>query len=184
MSAFPVNATSIFEALPKAEKRKWELERRVIREGIRRAEGLSRRERDGLMYCANLWFYHRNGEGFIRPGAKLLASKLECCERTAKSVFKKLREAGYLIPLEYLKGGHNATRYAVDLALIIDMHCPFSEHYPDQWDDIKRRSVAHVNRAKFAANRAKVARGIEKAPLVERPRESFDDASDWSEVPF
>ena len=184
MSAL-ASAVSIFEALPNAEKRKWEEERRVIRNGIKRAKSIPRREREALMLLSNLWFYHRNGDGFIRPGAALLAEKLECSVRTAKSVLKYHREAGYLVALDYEKGGRNATRYAVDLGLIIDNLCPKAKHGEPQNGEIKGRSEAHINRAKSIANRAKSARGIYRLEQQEQPiAETFGHPSDWVEVPF
>lgn len=177
-------AVSIFEALPTPEKRKWEAERRIVRAGIRKAKAMPRRDRECLMYLTNLWFYHRNDTGYIHPGSGLVASKLECSVRTAKTVMKRLREAGYLVPLEYAKGGRRATWYAVDVGKILDDWCPRPKNFPLDWDEAKARSFDQINRAKLAANRAKVAHGIhskgEDKPLPER----FDDPSDWSEVPF
>ena len=142
------SAVSIFDALPEAEKRKWEAERRIVRDGIRKAKAMPKRDRECLMYLCNLWFYHRNGDGFIHPGAKLLAARLECSERTVKST---------------------------DL-------CPRPRGFSLDWDEAMVRSVAQINRAKTAANRAKAARGIQGKDQ-DLP-ETFGDASDWSEVPF
>lgn len=179
------SAVSIFEALPSEAKRKWEAERGIIRNGITRAKHMPRRDREAMMLLTNLWFYHRNSEGYIRPGAALLADKLECSVRTAKTVLKSLRDAGYLIPLDYEKGGRNATRYAVNLALIVEKLCRVTRNTKAQHEEIKARNEAHINRAKSIINRAKVARGILKEVLQEDPLpEAFDDPSDWVEVPF
>lgn len=178
------NAVSIFDALPDAEKRKWEVERRIIRAGIKRAKHLPRRDREGLMYLVNLWFYHRNGDGFIHPGSTLLAEKLECSVRTAKDVLKRLREAGYLVCLAYGKGGRNATWYAVNLAKVLDDLCVMQRFQEQDWNDIKCRSHAQLNRAKMAANRAKIAHGNNKYAPEDPLPEVFGDPSDWVEVPF
>lgn len=179
------SAVSIFEALPDAAKRKWEAERGIIRNGITKAKHMPRREREAMMFLTNLWFYHRNSEGYIRPGAALLADKLECSVRTAKTVLKSLRDAGYLIPLDYEKGGRNATRYAVNLALIVENLCRQTRNNKAQHDEIKARNEAHINRAKSITNRAKIARGIKGKALTEFPLpEVFGDPSDWVEVPF
>lgn len=178
-------AVSIFEALPDDEKRKWEVERRIVRDGINKAKGLPRRHREALMYLTNLWFYHRNGDGFIHPGMTKLAEKLECSVRTAKTVAKDLRDAGYLVPLAYENGGRQATRYAVDLGLIVARLCNVSRFQRDTADEISRRSAAQINRAKSAANRAKIAHGISKGAHPKEPvREVYSDASDWVEAPF
>lgn len=179
-----MSAVSIFDALPEVEKRKWEAERRIIRNGIQKARSIPLRERTALMFFTNLWFYHRNVDGFIRPGAKRLAQKLECSERTARSVLKYHREAGYLIELKYGKGGRNATRYAVNLALILDNLCTEPGYAPSLHDDIRRQNIAHINRAKSRLNPAKSADGIYKAHPLKSVSESFDDPSDWTEVPF
>lgn len=177
-------AVSIFEALPSDEKRKWEEERRIVRSGIRRAKVLPRRDRECLMYVTNLWFYHRNGDGFIHPGAKLIASKLECSVRTAKTVLKRLRDGGYLVPLEYAKGGRRATWYAVDIGKILDDFCPVPRGYSADWHEAKARSVSQINRARLATNRAKVAHGIHREGTDNPLPETFNDPSDWVEVPF
>ena len=182
MSAFAKNAVSIFEALPDVEKRKWEAERRIVRDGIRKTRSMPRRDRECLMYLCNLWFFHRNGDGFIHPGADLIAEKLECSTRTAKGVLKRLRDAGYLVVLAYPKGGRRATWYAVDIGKIVTDICPRPRHFALDWEETIARSIAHINRAKSAANRAKVAHGIQgnEQPLPE----TFNDPSDWQEVPF
>lgn len=180
------SAVSIFEALPDDAKRKWEAERGIIRNGIAKAKHMPRRDREAMMLLTNHWFYHRNSEGYIRPGAALLADKLECSIRTIKTVLKNLRDAGYLIPLDYEKGGRNATRYAVNLALIVENLCRQTRNNKAQHDEIKARNEAHINRAKSIVNRAKVARGIKgKSQTSEEPLpEAFGDPSDWVEVPF
>lgn len=177
-------AVSIFEALPEQEKRKWEAERRIVRDGIRKAKHLPRRDRECLMYLTNLWFYHRNDEGFIHPGATKVAGKLECSVRTVKATFKRLRDAGYLVPLEYSKGGRRATWYAVDIGKILDDLCHRPRGFSLDWDEAKGRSSAQINRAKLAANRAKVAHGIHREGKEKPLPEVFDDPSDWQEVPF
>lgn len=176
------SAISIFEALPDAEKRKWEAERRIVRDGIRKAKSMPKRDRECLMYLCNLWFYHRNGDGFIHPGAKLLAARLECSERTVKSITKRIREAGYLVTLAYPKGGRRATWYAVDIGRVLADLCPRPRGFSLDWDEAMVRSVAQINRAKTAANRAKAAHGIQ-GKEQDLP-DAFGDASDWSEVPF
>jgi hypothetical protein len=182
MSAQASNAVSIFYALPDEEKRKWEEERRIVRDGIRRAKSLPRRDRECLMYLCNLWFYHRNGDGFIHPGATLIAEKMECGLRTAKSILGRLRKGGYLVTLAYPKGGRRATWYAVNVGKIVTDFCPKPRLHSLDWDEAVARSVAHINRAKAAANRAKSAHGIQgiEPPLPE----VFGDPSDWVEVPF
>lgn len=175
-------AISIFDALPPTEKRKWEAERRIVRDGIRKARAMPRRDRECLMFLCNLWFYHRNGDGFIHPGSDLVADKMECSVRTAKGIMKRHREAGYLVPLAYEKGGRRATWYAVDIGRVLTDLCPRPRGFSLDWDDAMARSAAQINRAKTAANRAKFAHGIQGKgqPLPE----AFGDASDWSEVPF
>ena len=179
-----MTAGSIFEALPDAEKRKWEAERRIVRSGIKSAKFLARRDRECLMYVTNLWFYHRNASGFIHPGAALVADKLECSERTVKSMFKRLRGLGYLVSLAYEKGGRRATWYAVDIAKILDDMCPRPRGYAADWDDAKSRSAGQINRAIQAANRAKIAHGIHRTVKEKPLPEVFGDPSDWQEVPF
>lgn len=179
-----MNAVSIFEALPQEEKRKWELERRLVRDGIKKAKVLPRRDRECLMYLTNLWFYHRNGEGFIRPGNKKIAGKLECSVRTSITTTNRLQEMGYLIPVAYPKGGRRPTWYAVDIGKIIDDYCPRPRGFALHWDEAKARSTAYINRAKFAANRAKIAHGIHREGKEEPLPETFNDPSDWVEVPF
>lgn len=179
------SAVSIFEALPDAEKRKWEIERRIIRGGIHKAKSMPRRKREALMYFTNLWFHHRNGDGFIHPGAKKVAEKMECSVRTINGVMGELRDEGFLIPLAYAKGGRNATRYAVDLAAILDKLCPKQRFMEAEFEEIRQRSRAHINRAKSIFNRAETAHGNSKAQPSEKPiREVFGDPSDWMEVPF
>ena len=177
-------ATNIFEALPEAEKRRWEAERRIVRQGIRRAKSLSRRERECLMFVTNLWFYHRGHTGFIHPGASLVANKLECSVRTAKTVMKRLRDCGYLVPLAYASGGRRATWYAVDVGKILDDWCRRPAYFSDDWDAAKARSVAFLNRATFSVNRAKVAHGIQRYGTEDTLPEVFDDPSDWVDFPF
>ena len=179
-----VNAISMFDAMPEVEKRKWEHERKIVRKAILRAKSLPKSDRECLMYCANLWFYHRNGDGFIHPGAKLLSEKLECSIRTVKSIVKRLRDDDFLVIVAYPKGGRNATWYAVNIARILERFSARPHQFALDWDEIHARSIAQVNRAKIAANRAKVAHGIVKASLKETVPESFNDPSDWSEVPF
>lgn len=184
MSHTSANAVSIFEALDEAEKRKWEAERRLVRDSIRRAKAMPRRDRECLMYVTNLWFHHRTGDGYIHPGASLIASKLECSVRTAKSVMKSLRDCGYLIALRYEKGGRRATWYAVDIGKILDDFGHRPRGFPVEFDLAKERSRAQINRAKMIANRANFARGIHREG-TERPLpETFNDPSDWVEVPF
>lgn len=178
------SAVSIYDAMPDDEKRKWEAERKLVREGIRRAKSLPRRDRECLMFLVNLWFYHRNGDGFIHPGATMVANKMECCVRTAKAILGRLRTGGYLVVVGYPKGGRRATWYAVDVGkILIDFHARprgFGAH----WDEVIERSNRLVNRAKEAANRAKIAHGIHREG-TERPLpETFDDPSDWREIPF
>ena len=178
------SAVSIFEALPEDEKRKWEAERRIVRAGIRKAKSLPRRDRECLMYLTNLWFYHRNGDGFIRPGSSLVAEKMECSVRTAKTIMKRLREAEYLLPLAYENGGRRATWYAVDIGKILDDMCPRPRGFSLDWDEAKARSAAQINRAKVAVNRAKIAHGIHREGTEPPLPETFNDPSDWVEVPF
>ncbi len=184
MMAQSNSAVSIFEALPDVEKRKWEAERRIVRSGIRGAKSIPRRDRECLMYLTNLWFHHRNGDGFIHPGAKLVASKLECSERTVKSTMKRLRDAGYLVPLAYAKGGRRATWYAVDIGKILEDLCPRPRGFSLDWDEAKARSSTLINRAKLAANRAKIAHGIHREGADKPLPVTFNDPSDWVEVPF
>lgn len=177
-------AVSIFEALPDMEKRKWEAERRMVREGIRRAKSMPRRDRECLMLLTNLWFHHRNDKGFIHPGSTMIAAKMECSVRTAKTIMGRLRTGGYIIPLAYAKGGRRATWYAVDIGkILIDFHAR-PRGYAADWDEAIERSVAQINRAKMSANRAKIAHGIHREG-TERPLpEIFNDPSDWQEIPF
>ena len=177
-------AVSIFEALPAHEKLKWEAERRHVREGIRRAKSFSRRDRECLMFMTNLWFYHRNGDGFIHPGQEKIAEKLECSIRTAKSCTERLKKAGYLIPLAYEKGGRRATWYAVDTGKILHDFPKRPRGYAEDWDEAVARSVAFINRAKMSVNRAKIAHGIQGKVREEPLPEVFGDPSDWVELPF
>lgn len=184
MKTAQATAVNIFNALPEDERRKWEAERRIVRQGIRSAKALPRRDRECLMYVTNLWFYHRNGDGFIHPGSELVAKKLECSVRTAKTAMKRLRDAGYLIPLAYENGGRRATWYAVDVGKILDDYCPRPRGFALHWDEARARSTAFLNRAKSAANRAKIAHGIHREGKEKPLPETFDDPSDWLEVPF
>ena len=181
-----VTAYSIFDALPEADKRKWEAERRLVRDGIKRAKHLPPRYRNCLSYMCNLWFYHRGSKGYIHPGAELIASKTECSVRTAKTMLKSLREAGYIIPLAYEKGGtKKATCYAVDIGRIVYDLCPRPRLVATDWIDAIERSRAYVNRAKFCVNRAKVAHCNKRQNKPSQdPKITFDDPSDWIEVPF
>jgi hypothetical protein len=178
------SAVSIYDAIPEAEKRKWEAERKLVREGIRRAKSMPRRDRECLMFLTNLWFYHRNGDGFIHPGATMVAEKLECCLRTAKAILNRLRAGGYLVVVAYPKGGRRATWYAVDVGkILLDFHAR-PRGYGEHWDEAIDRSNRLLNRAKEAANRAKTAHGIQKKRIDKPLPEVFGDVSDWVDVPF
>lgn len=179
-------AVSIFAALPKDEQRFWEEERRIVRSAINGAKEMPRRRREALMFLSNLWFHHRNVKGVIYPGAEKIADKLECSVRTAKTILKELRDEGFIIPVDYEKGGSRTTRYVVDLGKIVEMRPPRGWGAEESFDRILRTNRAHINRAISLSNRAKIARGKgEKAQVATKPvRETFDDPSDWVEVPF
>jgi hypothetical protein len=109
-----------YEAPKKFTQSVHQEERSEARRGI--AKGFktgvfNRLERDLITMLANLWFHHRgeNGEGVIRPGREYLAKRAKCSIRSVASLLKRLREAGILIPIEYLKGGRKATRYKLDM---------------------------------------------------------------------
>lgn len=94
-------------------------ERRLLRRLVERAKGVSLRESTALIFLLNRWFYHRGGKGVIHPGAEEVAKAARCCLRTAKAILKKLRNWGFIVAVQYAKGGRNATRYMVDTRRIL-----------------------------------------------------------------
>jgi hypothetical protein len=92
----------------------------MIRRVIRQAKTLTRAERDVTLVVVNAWFWHRALDGQIHPGRKRIARKAGCCVRTVASVLDRLRNAGVLMPIQYLKGGNRSTRYRVCTLAIFD----------------------------------------------------------------
>lgn len=197
MSASAEKVVSLFAAPPDVTRRDWEIERDMVRGGIRRCKSMRKGDLECLMYLTNLWFYHRGSDGFIRPGSALVAKRLGCSIRTAKTRMKTLRDAGYLVPIAYEKGGSArgrsfATWYFVDVGKILQDMVPVPSWGCDQWEKISGRSARFHQRANEIASRAKLARcykGKEQddfLPRSDRPirppdseiREAFDDPSD------
>ncbi|WP_323012916.1 hypothetical protein [Devosia sp.] len=98
--------------------------RRHVREAIRKTPLLNKSERDFALGIVNLWFVHRNGDGFIHPGAERLAKKARVSLRSAKTYLSRLREMAVIRAVAYAKGGRKATRYVVDLSRLMALFDP------------------------------------------------------------
>jgi hypothetical protein len=95
-------------------------ERRLVRSLVRKAKSMTKMEREILLWLIERWFYHRKGAGVIHPGVAAIRKATEWCERSVRYVLKRLRDWGFIVAVEYAKGGRRATRYMVDSAKIIE----------------------------------------------------------------
>ena len=90
------------------------LYRRLIRQS-----DLSPTDRLILQDLVNLWFAHRNEDGFIHPGRGRLAKSANVSIATVKRSLCRFRDAGLITAIDHARGGgHFATRYVVDFGAI------------------------------------------------------------------
>lgn len=94
-------------------------ERRLVRQLIRNAKSITKLDREILIWLTDRWFYHRGGKGVIHPGVEKISRAVERCARTVRYTLSRLREWGFIVPVQYEKGGRNATRYMVDINRIL-----------------------------------------------------------------
>lgn len=139
-------------------------DQRMIRSLIRKADKktLTRTQQDVLTKIVNLWFYHQNKDGFIRPGLELIAKACRCTARSVSTALSKLRALNIIKPIKYAKGGRLATRYVVDTDAITDLFLPSNiVHAEGELVQFHAAEESVSRNAASCENHEKISNGID-----------------------
>lgn len=116
MSVVPLSAYDTSREFLNSDAAK---ERRSMRRTVRDL-GLSKNDQEILQFLVNMWFSNRYVAGEIHPGRERVSKKVRLSVRTVARALAKFRDCGFLVPVQYAKGGRKSTRYTVNFVAIID----------------------------------------------------------------
>lgn len=108
-----------FQDTPAAQERSFV--RRVIRDA---KNGLTGNWREVVEYFANLWFANRKSRGYLNPPLDAVARKFGRSRKFIQRVVSFMKKDLGLIPVAYEKGGRKATRYVLDLRVLVERLAP------------------------------------------------------------